>query len=122
MFPGTLKKLVFGRRPAEGRMGVAESVRTNPGLEYLSIDGGWFEDDDAEELGAALAHNTSLKRLSLIDCSFGGRGLRGITEALKTSTVIECLGLHKLRTGDAGAEILADLLVSTSSLKVLIMH
>jgi Ran GTPase-activating protein (RanGAP) involved in mRNA processing and transport len=116
----SLKQLDFSRRPAEGEKSVAESVRSNPGLEELDITGGWFEDDDAEELGAALAHNTSLKKLRLFRCSFGGRGLRGITEALKTSTVLEHLYLSDVRgivIGDAGAEHVADLLVSTSSLK-----
>ena len=108
-----LKQMSFNRRPAEGEMGVAESVRSNPGLEDLDISGGWSGDDDAEEFAAALAHNTSLKRLSLPSCSFGGRGLRDITEALKTSMIIDSLHLCYLLMGDAGAELLADLLVST---------
>ena len=108
-----MKHRSFSRRPAEGEMGVAEYVRSNPGVNSLYISGGWFGDDDAEELAAALAHNTSLKKLALSRCSFGGRGLRGITEALKTSTVIEELDLCGLQIGDAGAELLADLLVST---------
>ena len=113
---GRWKEKNFDRRPAEGETGVAESVRSDLGLVRLSICNDWFGDDDAEELAAALAHNTSLKGLRFVDCSFGGRGLRVITEALKTSTVIECLRLGDLRIGDDGAELLADLLVSTSSL------
>ena len=112
-----MKQVTFIRRPAEGATGVAESVRSNPGLEQLAISGGWFGDDDAEELGAALAHNTTLKSLALYCCSFGGRGMRGITEALKTSTVIDDLVFMEIfQIGDAGAELLADLLVSISSL------
>jgi len=111
------KRMFFNRRPAEGRTGVAESVRSNPVLEDLFIYNDWFGDDDAEELAAALAHKTSLISLVFSDCSFGERGLRVITEALKTNTVIEALLLtDNLRIGDAGAELLADLLVSTSSL------
>jgi Ran GTPase-activating protein (RanGAP) involved in mRNA processing and transport len=98
-------------------MGVAEYVRSNPDIDQLLIAGFWFEDNDAEELAAALAHNTSLKSLALYGCmGVGGRGLRCITEALKTNTVIDRLTLHFFQIGDAGAEVLADLLVSTSSL------
>jgi hypothetical protein len=82
-------RIILGFVAARGAMGVTVYVQTNPGLEELVIYGGWFGDDDAEELGAALAHNTSLKKLSLY-CSFGAR-VRGITEALKTSTVIDVL-------------------------------
>jgi hypothetical protein len=116
----------FNRRPANGEMGVAESVRTNTGLKKLAIHGVWSGDDEAEELGAALADNTSLKMLVLSNllesCSLGARGLRGITEALKTSAIIERLAFVNIRLGDAGAEVLADLLVSTSSLTYLYME
>jgi Ran GTPase-activating protein (RanGAP) involved in mRNA processing and transport len=118
----SLKQMSFSslNRPAAGAAGVAESVRSNPDFEELTIHGfGWFGEDEAEELAAALAHNTSLKKLEFSYCSFGRRGLRGITEALKTSTVIDRLVLCELPIGDAGAEHLADLLVSTSSLRVL---
>ena len=116
--------LRFDSPPAEGAPGVAESVRTNTGLEQLTILNPWFGDDEAEELGAALANNTSLKKLEMMSCKkLGARGMRCITEALKTSTVIECLELYEVgETGDAGTEALADLLVSTSSLTNLSMN
>ena len=67
----SLKEMRFCLRPDDGNKSVAESVRSNSGHEHLIIYGGWFGDDDAEELGAALAHNTSLRILNLYGCSFG---------------------------------------------------
>jgi Ran GTPase-activating protein (RanGAP) involved in mRNA processing and transport len=109
------KKVSFHDRPTDGEAGVAESVRTNTDLEELIIYGEWFGDDDAEELGAALAHNTSLKALDVCTCSFGSRGLRGIAEALKTSRVVKAMFHGNRGIGDDGAEVLADLLLSTLS-------
>jgi hypothetical protein len=119
-----MASLRFDSPPAEGATGVAESVRTNTDLEDLQILNPWFGDEQAEELGAALANNKSLKKLGIMNCGkLGARGMRIITEALKTSTVIECLELFAVRgPGDAGAEALADLLVSTSSLQNLSMN
>jgi len=99
---------------------VAEVVRNNAALTTLSIHDRWFGDDDAEEIGHALAGNKSLKELDLEGCSFGARGLRAIAEALKTSNTIQnfCV-TTSYNIGDAGAEIIADLLSSTSSLQFL---
>ena len=108
--------------PSGGTACVVEAVRNNAALERLSISGGWFGDDDAEAIGHALAGNKSLKDLDLENCSFGARGLRSIAEALKTSNTIEQFLLTFLvNIGDAGAEIMADLLSSTSSLQCLLL-
>jgi Ran GTPase-activating protein (RanGAP) involved in mRNA processing and transport len=119
------RSLHFAWRPVEGEAGVAECVRTITNLRQLVIDGDrWFGDHDAEELGAALAHNTSLRELRLNRCMFGARGLRCITEALSTNTVFERLTIlcNDLEIGNNCGELLADLLVSTSSLRHLTLN
>jgi Ran GTPase-activating protein (RanGAP) involved in mRNA processing and transport len=113
--------LVYYVRPSGGAKGVAEAVRNHTALEFLFIRGGWFGDDDAEALGHALAGNTSLLLLHISgDCSFGALGLRSIAESLKTSKTIRRINLTTVRNiGDAGAQIMADLLSSNSSLEQL---
>jgi Ran GTPase-activating protein (RanGAP) involved in mRNA processing and transport len=112
---GMSSHLSYGIRPSEG---VAEAVRNNAALSMLDINGDWFGDDDAEALGHALAGNTSLKSLDLWQCSFGARGLKSIAEALKFSNTINDIHLDIMKNiGDAGAEIMADLFSSTSSLE-----
>jgi hypothetical protein len=114
---GMSSRLSYGARPSGGGKGVAEAVRNDAALSMLDIARGWFGDDDAEALGHALAGNTSLLVLCLSDCSFGARGLRGIAEALKSSNTINDIRLYSMvNIGDAGAEIMADLFSSTSSL------
>ena len=117
----TLGELSFFARPHVGAPSVAEAVRTQVTVEQLSIKGDWFGDDDAEELGAALAENSSLGTLILSKCSFGARGLRGITEGLKFSQTITKIyfTLHGTTIGDAGGEIMAKFLVSHSSFQKL---
>jgi hypothetical protein len=103
--------------------GVAETLRTRPDVDELLIynDNDWFGDDDAEELAAALAGNTSLKKLGLLGCSIGARGLRSIGEALKVNKTLTNLSFTSMKIGDAGAAIVADALVSNTSLTKLHM-
>ena len=112
-------KLAFYNRPATGETGVAETLRNRSDLDKILIYGDWFGDDDAEELGAALASNTSLIQLFLNSCSIGARGLRSIGGALKVNETLTALILTDIDIGDAGAEIMADALVSNSSLSCL---
>ena len=93
---------------------MAERVRTNKGLKRLTLSGGWFGDDDSEELAQALAHHTSLTFLRLDGCNVNARGLRDIAEALSTIKTLDTLELSKMRLGDIGAEIMANALASTS--------
>jgi hypothetical protein len=111
--------LNFCSRPAAGATGVAETMRTRSDVDYIFIRHDWFGDDDAEELAAALAGNTSLKQLFLIGCSIGARGLMSIGEALKVNNTLTVFILAGFMIGDAGAEIVADALVSNSSLEFL---
>ena len=94
---------------------MAEVMQTCDDLTDLCIIGVWFGDDDAEELGQALAHNTSLTCLILDWCNVGARGLRGIAEALSTNKTLDTLYFEGMRLGDIGAEIMANALASTSS-------
>ena len=55
-----LGELSFFARPHVGAPSVAEAVRTHVTVEKLSIEGDWFGDDDAEELGAALGRKLVL--------------------------------------------------------------
>jgi len=106
--------LEFTSRPAAGEIGVAEILRTRPEVEDIYIYNDWFEDDDAEELGPALAGNTSLDMIFLCDCSIGARGLRSIGGALKVNETLGALILTDIDIGDAGADIMADALVSSN--------
>jgi len=113
----SLTELEFEARPGEGMTGVAESVRIHNDLDDLFISGGWFGDDDAEELGAALAQHKYLKVLCLRGCSFAERGLRCIVKALKINTVLE-LSVEFcpfFKTKGSCAEIMSDLLRESSS-------
>jgi Ran GTPase-activating protein (RanGAP) involved in mRNA processing and transport len=115
-------ELFFEARPRFGAPSVAEAVRARIMLQKLIIHGGWFGDDGAEELGAALAENTCLlRKLQLRGCSFGARGLRGIAEGLETSETITEIRMAGIEIGDAGAEIMANLLLSNPQLKCLDM-
>jgi hypothetical protein len=112
-------ELGFYNRPATGETGVAETLRNRSDLDQILIYGDWFGDDDAEELGAALASNTSLFELFLNSCSIGARGLRSIRGALKVNETLISLILTDIDIGDAGAEIMADALLTNSSLRTL---
>ena len=101
---------------------MAEILRTRPEVDKICIYNDWFGDDDAEELGPALACNTSLERFILCRCSIGARGLRSIGGALKVNETLEALALNNIDIGDAGAEIMADALVSNSSFTDLGLH
>ena len=94
---------------------MAEILRTRPEVDEICIYNDWFGDDDAEELGPALACNTSLERFILCRCSIGARGLRSIGEAMKVNETLRALIVADIDIGDAGAEIMADALVSFNS-------
>jgi hypothetical protein len=113
------KQITFFSRPhvEEGAPSVAQAVQRQTIFLSLRIEGKWFGDNDAEELGAALAENTTLVILHFFSCSFGARGWRSIAEALKTSRTITEISLWNIKIEDAGAEIMADLLLSNSTLK-----
>ena len=115
MASSTKREIHLTHRPSDGEAGVAEVMQTCDDLTDLCIIGVWFGDDDAEELGQALAHNTSLTCLILDWCNVGARGLRGIAEALSTNKTLDTLYFEYMRLGDIGAEIMANALASTSS-------
>jgi len=99
-------------RPRVGQPGIVEILRDNRAPKILRIRGAWFGDDDAEELGAALAENECAWTLFMYDCSFGVRGLRFIVEGIKNARKrqLQVFVMHSINLGDAGADILADLL------------
>lgn len=89
-------------------------------LKGIHIYGGWFGDDDAEELGSALARNTPVDELRFEGCTFGARGMGGIAKALKINTTLTNIFLNSIEgVGDFGAEIMADALASSSTLESL---
>ena len=105
-------------RPRVGQPGIVEILRDNKAAKILGIRGTWFGDDDAEELGAALAENECAWGLFMYDCSFGVRGLRSIVEGIKNARKmpIRMFAMNSIDLGDAGADILTDLLIPRSRL------
>jgi hypothetical protein len=115
--------IVDHRLDDEGKR-VVESLRTYTALKGLVISISrsdfdrqrWFGDEDAVELGEALAGNTTLHSLYLKSGNLGEVGMRGIAEMLKTITTLTNLGLKDIRVSDVGAKIMANGIVSNSYL------
>ena len=121
---GTMATLTGGNevwlsdRPRVGQPGIVEILRDNKAAMILGIRGTWFGDDDAEELGAALAENECTWGLFMYDCSFGVRGLRSIVEGIRNARKMQLriFAMNSIDLGDAGADILTDLLIPRSGL------
>jgi hypothetical protein len=114
-------EVLLSDRPRVGEPGMAEILRDNKAPKILGIQGAWFGDDDAEELGAALEENECADTLFMHGCSFGLRGLRSIVEGIKKSRKmrIRVFAMNSINLGDAGADILTELLISNPTLTML---